>query len=212
MLMAKVKLYGVAQSRVMRNIWMLEELRLAIGLTHEHDPIRYNDPALKQPPYSLINPNARVPMLQVDDFSIFESLAINLYLAEKFPSPLSLTTPEARALGAQWAMWALTEIELPVMDWAVHTYINAEADRKPDVAKAALDKLQRPLKALDVALDGRSYLVGDSFSVVDLNVASVMYRLLKMDLSAYPNVNRWMQACWAREGAKAPRRARGETV
>jgi glutathione S-transferase len=53
---------------------------------------------------------------------------------------------------------------------------------------------------LDAALAGRDWLIGDAFSVADLNVASVMYlmKLVSFDYSAHTNVQRWADACYAR--------------
>ena len=82
-----IKLIGTPASRVMRNIWMLAEL----GLAYEHDPITTADTRLKQPPYTDWNPNGKIPILIVDGFAIYESLAINFYLDLRFPSALSLS-------------------------------------------------------------------------------------------------------------------------
>jgi glutathione S-transferase len=212
----QIKLYGISASRVMRPLWMLDELRSPggplLGLQYEHDPISYADPALAAPPYSTLNPNGRVPILVVDGFAVYESLAINLYLADKFESPLTLKTAEERALGSQWALWAMTELELPVMDWAMHSYLKPEAERDAKVASAALQKLARPLAALNASLVGKNYLVGERFTVADLNTACVMYRLLKLDMASWPNAAAWLQRCWSREAAKPARRARGEQI
>ena len=214
--MPTIKLIGTSASRVMRPLWMLEELKTngsaLQGVSYEHDPISYEDPALSKPPYSTLNPNGRIPILVVDGFAVYESLAINLYLADKFESSLSLKTPEERALGNQWAMWSLTEIEQAIFDWAIHSFIRPAAERDPAIADASLAKLVRPFAALEASLKGKSYLVGERFTVVDLNTACVMYRSLKMDLSALPNTQAWLQRCWSRDAAKVPRRARGEVI
>lgn len=212
-----LKLIGIGASRAMRNLWLLEELRISNGISFEHDPISYTDDRLRAPPYTTLNPNARIPALVhtrlgAADFVLFESLAINLYLAEAFPSALSLATPQDRALGNQWAMWALTEIELPIFDWAIHSFINPPQERDASVVAAATAKLARPFGALNSALAGREYLLGENFTVADLNTACVMYRCLKMDLAAWPHIAAWLQRCWARPAALVPRRARGEAV
>jgi glutathione S-transferase len=213
---AQIKLYGIAASRVMRPIWMLDELRSPggplAGLQYEHDPISYADPALAAPPYSSLNPNGRVPILVVDGFAVYESLAINLYLADKFESPLTLKNAEERALGNQWALWAMTELETPVFDWALHSFLKPEAERDAALAASAHQKLVRPLGALNASLAGSDYLVGGRFTVADLNTACVMYRLIKMDMTAWPHAAAWLQRCWSREAAKPARRARGEQI
>ena len=64
----------------------------------------------------------------------------------------------------------------------------------------AVRGLQRPLKVLDAALAGRDWLLGDAFSVADLNLASVMHLMknIRFDYSAHTNVQRWADACYAR--------------
>jgi glutathione S-transferase len=211
-----LKLIGTTASRVMRNVWMLEELRTLCGVTYEHDPISFKDPALYASPYFELNPNARIPILVADGQPIYESLAINLYLAEVFPTSLSPKNAIQRGQAAQFALWALSEMELPVFDWAIHTYLDYPGSgtaKDPAVAAAALAKLQRPLKALSDHLKGKPYLLGQDFTVADLNTASVLYRLLReFDFTPFPGVADWMQRCWSREAAKIPRRARGEDI
>ena len=203
-----IKLYGLAASRAVRVIWMLHELKLAF----DHDPISFADPRLKASPYLEINPNARIPSLVVDGFAIYESLAINQYLTEKFGGPLAPRDAEERGLAAQWSLWAMTEIDKDITTWAFNAFIKPEAERDPLAAQTALANLQRPLAALEHGLQGRKYLMSDRFTVADLNVAATLYRGLVMDLSAYPSVKSWLQTSWSREAALAARRARGDKI
>jgi glutathione S-transferase len=204
----QIRLIGTPASRVMRVIWMLTEL----GLSYEHDPIGARDPALKQPPYTDLNPNGKVPICVVDGFPVWESLAINLYLDRKFPSAISLVTPEEQAKGVQWSLWVTSEAEMNSFNWYLHTIGNAEADRRPDVAAECRDKMQKPLAILETALADRPYLLGKRFTTVDLNVAATLYRALWMPLEAYPRVQAWLNCCWSREAALTARRARGDKV
>lgn len=203
-----IKLIGTLASRVMRNIWMLTELKLPF----EADPIVTTDPALKQPPYTEWNPNAKIPICVVDGFAVYESLAINLYLDMKFPSQISLNSIEEKAQGIQWAMWVLTEVEMHSFNWYLNTSGKPEAERDANVATASWEKMQKPLGVLEKTLIGRAYILGGNFTVVDLNTASVMYRALAMPLENFPGVRRWLDRCWAREGALVARRARGDLV
>lgn len=206
--MATITLYGVAASRAFRCIWMLKEL----GVAFEHNPIHYTDPALKAPPFTDMNPNGRIPILQVDDFVMFESLAINQYLAEKFGGGLAGASAEERAAIAQWTMWAATSVETDLGNWAYHTMFLPEAERKPEVAKQALENVQKPLSILDGVLAKRGWLVGDRFTVADLNVAAVCYRALGLDMPDKPHFKAWLAKCWSRPAAIEARRARGDKV
>ena len=206
--MTTIRLHGLAASRTLRVIWMLNEL----GLPYEHDPISFSDERLRQAPFTDINPNGRIPALEVDGFAIYESMAINLYLADRFGGALAPASAEERGLATQWSFWVMTEIERDITTWVVNARLKPEGERDPAAAQAALAALQRPLQALETSLKGRAYLVGDRFTVADLNVAAVMYRGLLMDLAAYPGVCAGLQRCWSREAALVARRARGDQV
>jgi glutathione S-transferase len=206
--LATIRLIGAAQSRAIRVIWMLNEL----GLQYEHDPITPSDPRLKAPPYSTLNPNGRIPTLQVDDFAIYESLAINLYLAQKFPGETSPRGVEEQALAVQWSCWAMSDVDPLVTIWALNTLIKPEAQRDSAAAADARQQLERPLQALNASLENRTWLIADRFTVADLNVAAVLNRALNWEMDATPNVKPWLQRCWARDAAIAARRARGDKV
>lgn len=203
----QVKLIGYAPSRVMRTLWMLTEL----GIPYEHVPIAASAPELKQPPYTDWNPNGRVPIVIVDGFPIWESLAINLYLDRKFPSAISLITLEEQAQGMQWALWVMSDVEMNTFDWYLNTIGKPEAERDAALAAKAWEKLQKPLGVLEASL-ANGHLVGNRFTVADLNTAAVMYRARWMPLEPWPRVKDWLDRCWAREGGLAARRARGEQV
>ena len=206
--MANIKLIGVAQSRAVRNLWMLEEL----GLPYEHDKIATSDPCLKAPPYSTLNPNGRIPTLVVDGFAVWESLAINLYLAQKFASDVSPRGLEESAQATQWSCWAMSDVDPLITQWAMNTLIKPEAERDPALAAQALAGLARPIAALEAALTGRRWLLGDRFTVADLNVAAVLNRALAWELADAPNLKAWLARCWARPAAIAARRLRGDKV
>lgn len=71
-----LKIYGIPASRAIRPLWAAEEL----GLDYENIKIHYASDAVKAPEYLRLNPNATVPSIEDDGLSLFESLAINLYL------------------------------------------------------------------------------------------------------------------------------------
>ena len=66
-------------------------------------------------------------------------------------------------------------------------------------------KLERPLKVLEQHLSKNQYILGDRFTVADVNVAGVMSmsRMIDFDYSAYPNVKKWFEACMARPALAA---------
>ena len=80
----------------------------------------------------------------------------------------------------------------------------AEDERDPAAADAAEGELARPLTALDQVLAERPFLLGEKFSVGDLNVASILALSgpAAVSLDAYPNVRRWLGECISRPAAR----------
>jgi glutathione S-transferase len=191
-----IKLYGIRQSRAMRSLWCLEEL----GLPYENVPIHFATDA-KKPEYKAINPNGRVPALVDGDVTLFESMAINLYLAKKYDKaglqPKSLED-EARAI--QWSFWGMTEIEPSLLVVLMNRIFLPTNQRDEGAARLAEEKLAPALRVLDGALAGKPYLLGPAFTIADLNVASILSwaPLARMDLDKTPNVQRWLGECLAR--------------
>jgi glutathione S-transferase len=198
-----LKIYGIARSRAFRNMWAAGEL----GLKYEHVLTDFSDNAAtscRAPSFKAINPNAAVPVIDDDGFKLWESLAINLYLAKKnadkglYPKSLQ---DEAKAW--QWALWTATTVEGPFGLWQAHALMLAPEKRDAKQAAEALQKLAGPLKVLDDHLKGQPYLIGHQFTIADLNLASVMSRATQMDLSATPSVKAWVQRCLDRPAAQA---------
>ncbi len=190
-----IKLYGVTASRALRSLWAAEE----VGVDFEHVPTHFADDS-KKPAYLAINPNGRVPALVDGDLVLFESMAINLYLAEKYGGDLWPKTVEDQARTYQWSFWGMTELEQHLIQLLLHRTMLPEDQRDAAQAEAAEQALQKPLAVLDGALDGRDYLLGHAFGIADLNVASVLMLapLVKFDFSKYARAQRWSDACTAR--------------
>lgn len=190
-----MQLYGNVRSRATRCLWMLEEIGAPYQLIDK--TTRAED--LQNADYLRLNPNARIPTLVDGDTVLWESMAINLYLAQKYPSALP---SDAATFGsaAQWSFWAMLETEALLLDLMMHRVMLPEYGRDPSFAARDELLLQKPLKILDDALRGRDHLAGNAFSVADLNVASILAwgRIARFDLKPHPNVARWLDACLKR--------------
>jgi len=94
----------------------------------------------------------------------------------------------------------MTELEEPVITTLMHRWSLPPEQRDPKKAADAAERFKTPLRVLDGALEGRRDLVGDAFSVADLNVASVLSSapLARLDLSPAPNVQAWLVRCTER--------------
>ncbi len=191
-----IKLYGIRMSRAMRSLWALEE----VGVPYEHVPIDFMTES-KTPEFRAINPNGKVPALVDGDVTLFESMAINLYLAKKYGADglyPSSVDDEARAI--QWSFWGMTEIEPTLLVVLMNRIFLPPNQRDESAARAAEEKLGPALRVLDAALAGKKCLLGDSFTIADLNVASVLCWALfaNVALAKTPNVDRWLLDCATR--------------
>ncbi len=191
-----IKLYGVPGSRAMRCLWMLEEL----GIPYENIKTNFATGETRKPEYLKINPNGHIPALQDGDLTLWESLAINLYLARRYDKDLWPKTIAGEAHTFKWSLWAMTEAEEPLLTTLLNRMFLPEAERDKAKADDAATRFEVPLKVLDGELAGKSYLVSDGFSVADLNVASVIgwAPMAGIDLGAAANVAAWMNRCTAR--------------
>jgi glutathione S-transferase len=103
--MADLTIYGTTRSRANRVIWMAEEL----GLAYESISVDLSAP--RDPAFLAVNPNGRLPAIDDAGFHLFESMAINLYLAKKHGGPLAPRDIGEDAKMTQWSFWAVTELE-----------------------------------------------------------------------------------------------------
>ncbi len=195
-------LYGSSRSRSARCLWALEEL----GVKYEHVPIA---PAEAKSAENLKrNPNGHIPVLEDDGVVVWESMAINLYLAEKYgknslwPSDLA-----GHADAYKWSVWAMTEVEPHLVTIMRNRVLNPPEQRDEKAALAAVEALKAPLRVLDESLKGRDYLLGKNFTIVDLNVASVASwsLMLRLDISGAPVAQTWLQKCLGREANQKTR-------
>jgi len=190
--MAKPTLYGISSSRAFRSIWAIEE----IGIDYDHVPTSFTEES-KSPEYLAVNPNGRIPALVDDGVSLFESMAINLYLAKKYSADLYPSSALDEAATWQWSVWGISEIEPLQMQIVVQKFFMPE-DKKDEAAVGRAERgLARPLKVLDDTLANSDYLLGADFSVADLNLAGVMelLNMIQFDMGSRPNVQRWLAAC-----------------
>jgi len=198
-----LNIYGIPRSRAFRTLWMAKEL----GLDYDNVPIDTTG-ASRTPEFLAINPNGHIPAIDDAGFVLWESMAINLYLAKKYSAgglyPARLED-EARAW--QWSLWGMTEVERPVLTALFNRALYPEDKRDADAADAAERQLQQPLKVLDGAVSATHYLLGDAFTVADLNVASILSwaRPARVDLSGVPKMADWFKRCSDRPAARAAR-------
>ena len=201
--MTRLRIYGVARTRAFRALWIAKEL----DLDYEHVPLEIGPAGARKADYLAINPNGRLPAIDDDGFVVWESLAITLYLAKKH-GRLYPTTLEGEAKAWQWTLWSVQEVDRGVNIWSLHAVRLPRADRDPQRLAEALKVLEGPFRVLEGTLADRPYLLGEDFTVADLNVAAVISRAIDMDLSATPRIGDRLERCLDRPAARAARALR----
>ncbi len=175
----------------------LEELEIP----YEVHPVDLMAGDQKKPEYLAINPNGRIPTIvdrDADNFAVFETGAIMIYLAEK-AGRLLPADAKGRSLVVQWLMFQMGGIG-PMMGQA-----NVFYRYFPEKIQPAIDRYQNESKRLFTVLDTRlrdnEYLAGD-FSIADIaNWAWVRtHRWSGVDVEDLPDLQRWMATLAARPG------------
>ncbi|HEY9703119.1 MAG TPA: glutathione S-transferase family protein [Allocoleopsis sp.] len=168
-----LKVYGANFSRASIIQWYLEEL----GVEYEFIKLDMKAGENRTPEYLAINPTGKVPSITDGDFHLWESGAILLYLAEKYgklPSKL-----EEKAEINKWVLFSNSTLVMGV-------FIETSRERE-------IPKLLPPLNEI---LSGRSFLLGDDFSVADVAVGSVLHfmtLMLKFDFQEYPGISNYIK-------------------
>lgn len=193
---------------------MAEEL----GIPYELVQVDYAARQTRTPEFLAINPNGHVPVIDDDGLRLHESMAINLYLARKHgDSPLAPRGLAEEGLCLSWSFWAVTELESPALTVLVQASALPLERRDPQKLARASGALRPPLAVLEKTLGGhpaQAYLLGDRFTVADLNVASVLgwVRAAPRLLAEFPVATEWLDRCLRRDAwgrIKAMREAAG---
>jgi len=195
-----IKIYGSPKSSAGRCFWCLEEVQVP----YERVSINFKEREHKSENYLKLNPNGKVPLLLDNDFKIWESIAINFYLAEKYKPELLGKTLEQKALVQQWSIWAIAELQPPIIETFIQLVFVPEEKWDRQVIEKSTGKIPNLLKILDSQLRDQNYLVNDQFTLADLNVASIVgiCKDIQYDISSYQNITKWLNQLSQRESFK----------
>lgn len=177
----------MSRARIVR--WMLEE----VGATYETEVLEYGT-TMKAPAYLAINPMGKVPAIRHGDTVVTEGAAICAYLAEVFPDAglaPKAGTPE-RGPYFRWMFFGAGPVEAAVTNGSLGVVVDTP-ELQGRVGYGTLDNVADALEGL--LSDGREYLLGDSFSAVDVYLGSqiswgTMFKTLPDRPSFGPYVSR----------------------
>jgi glutathione S-transferase len=197
-----MKLYEFAPTRSIRARWVLQELGV------EFEAVSVDLPAGEQrdDAFLAINPAGKVPALVDGDVVLTESVAIAVYLAEKYPDKGFLSAdPCARAQAMRWLLFTATELEQPLWRIVKHTRLYPEDKRLPAEITLAREDFAAMAKVLDKHMEEREFVVGDTVSVADFVLAYTLdwAQILGL-LEGLPRLEGYMERMYDRP--RAPKR------
>jgi len=144
-----MRLYFAPQTRAIRPLIMFEELKVP----YEIVPIDFKGGEHKSAEYKNIHPHGQLPALQDGTLTMFESVAICAYLADKFPDKRMappLGTVE-RGTYYQWMFYSVAALEANALD---------------------REKIKECFLVLDRALTDREFIVGNAITAADVMIGS----------------------------------------
>jgi len=167
-----LEVYGMPRTRTTRVIWALEEL----GIEYQYHLIDLFKGEGQAPAYLKLNPFGKVPVLVDGELLLSESAAICAYLGDKFPESELVPRPGTadRAKYDQWSYFVLTELEQPLWTAFKHRFLYPPGKRVPAILELIPLDFGRAATVLAKGLNGREFLVGDRFTLVDVLAAHTL--------------------------------------
>jgi glutathione S-transferase len=175
------------------------------NLPYEIVPVDLPKKEQKTPEYLKLNPYGKVPALSDGDTVLYESLIINEYLEEKYPTPALLPKDPAKKAKARILTdYGMAHFDSPYQKLRMELMKDPKEQSQPiiDGAKAELKKL---LQRFEEELGDQQYLLGD-FSLVDANLIPRFNRLEGFGIlpdESFPRLGKYLERMKARPSVKA---------
>ena len=195
-----MKIYHVQGTRSVRVIWLCEELEIP----YDVENIDFSPTFRQSPEWRAKSPTGKVPAMDDQDFTMFESGAMLQYVLDRHGNGRLLPTPGTpeSAMYLQWCWFAEATFARPLGDIAHHTVMKPEAERIPAVVDDARVRALSCLDAVNEAVGKTDYLVGDAFSAADIMMG---YTLMLADRFSvlenhHPHARDYFERLRARHG------------
>ena len=188
-----ITLYHHPFSRAANVVWFLEE----IGVPYELRFVDLMKGGQKASDIVALNPMGKVPILRDGDLVVTEAAAIGLYLADRYSLGRLAPSPDELARGAylRWCLFAPSVIEPAV------SARSADAQFKP--SQVGWGTYESVIASMESAVAGRSYVLGDRFSMADCIFGGAVRYLLRFKLiEATPTLTAYAERLAARPAAQ----------
>ena len=193
-----LKVYHVPGSRSVRVVWLCEELELS----YERVPIDFSAEYRASAEWRRLNPVGKVPAMTDGELVLFESGAMVEYLLDRYGEGRLRPTPgsDAYARYLQWSWFAEATFARPLGEIVNHRRVFA-AESSPRMLDEMRDRSRSCLTAVDDALAGHDYLIGDEFTAADVMMGYSIFLALRvraMVEGEYPTVTAYYDRLSAR--------------
>lgn len=171
-----------------------------LGVAHERVKIDITTGEQRQPDFLALNPNGKVPTLTVDGAPMFEAVAIEMWLGETYGVKSGLWpaegTPE-RLQAMAWSTWSYVTYGSQLVRLQAARDLGTPDDAHGTAGHKGMDEL---LSLLDARLAAQPWMLGQSYSLVDLIVASVIgySAYIGAPVASHPTTLAWLQRVQAR--------------
>lgn len=170
---------------------MLEEL----GIPYNVKKIDITKGEQKTPEFLKINPNGKIPALVDEGVVIFESVAILIYLAEKYKKFLPASGPERYAV-LEWALFQAAGVG-PMLGQFGHFKVFAK-EKIPYAIERYQAEAHRLFEVLETQLSKNKFLAGETYSIADITTfpwirAFEVFYKESIDAAKFPSLKRWMK-------------------
>ena len=169
---------------------MLEE----IGMPYKVFSINIAKDEQFQPHFLKISPNNRIPAIidkDNNDYSLFESGAILMYLAEKSGKLLNFSDKDEYYRTIEWLMWQMGGVG--PMFGQVHHFVKYNKGKSEYSEQRYSKEAKRLYGVMDKILEQNQYIAGKSYSIADISIWpwTARFDWQEIDLNEFPNVTRW---------------------
>lgn len=173
----------------------LEEL----AVPHEKVFVDLQSGAQKQPEFLKLNPNGKIPTIVIDGQPMFESIAIQIYLGQRYGVERGLwpaLDSKEHMQALTWLCWAQVSLGSPLFAYLQNTGEQTPAElRNAMQAERALAEIHNCLRILDARIGEAGNVVHDKWTLVDSDIGSVLgwgLYMAKIDTAAYQHLGAWI--------------------
>ncbi|MDE2008698.1 MAG: glutathione S-transferase family protein [Candidatus Omnitrophica bacterium] len=187
-----IKLYGIGVSSAVAKVRYALNF---LNLKYEWVPISPMARENQTPEYLSISPTGKIPAVDIDGFKLFESNAINRYLAVRYNSSLYPMDAQKRAVIDAWTDYASIHVAHAMGRVIFNRVFAPMSGQKVDEEslRVGLEFLDKYFPVLERQLSGNACLAGSEFSLADINLLAVLdsCEIARISLEKYPSLKKW---------------------